>query len=59
VKGGSSLAHKDLGRIAKQKLTIDSPVGPLTFAIDAVPSGGGRIAMWETTRAWVPVTVVR
>ena len=35
----------DLGRIAMQKLTIDTPVERLTFAIDAVPSGGGRIAM--------------
>jgi len=48
----------DLGRIAMQKLTIDTPVERLTFAIDAVPFGGGRIAMlWETTRAWVPFTV--
>jgi hypothetical protein len=50
----------DLGRLAMQKLTIDIPVDRLTFAIDAVPSGSGRIAMlWETTRAWVPFTVVR
>ena len=50
----------DLGRIPMQKLTIDSPVERLTFVMDAVPAGGGVVAMlWETTRVWVPFTVVR
>jgi hypothetical protein len=50
----------DLGRVPMQKLTIDSPVERLTFVIDAAPAGGGVVAMrWETTRVWVPFTVVR
>jgi DUF2911 family protein len=50
----------DLGRVPMQKVTIDSPVERLTFAIDGTPVGGGVIAMlWETTRASVPVTVLR
>jgi hypothetical protein len=48
------------GRVWCPGADIDSPVERLTFVIDAAPAGGGVVAMrWETTRVWVPFTVVR
>jgi DUF2911 family protein len=50
----------DLGRVELRTQTVAAPVEQLTFAIRAVPSGGGVIAMtWATTEVSAPFTVVQ
>lgn len=51
---------KDIGRVALQKRSIDSPVEQLTFTIEPNPSGGGWIKMtWETTEVSAAFSVVQ
>lgn len=50
---------RDLGRVDARSEPLSEPVERLTLSAVPVPAGGGRLQLeWETTRFWVPFTVV-